>query len=189
MIYIKWFLLVTFNLVFKYLVAWPLTPFIVLFAKSDGWLPGWLSWFQTNDNSLDGDDGWKSGTRPFKNNDRRFYRYLNRCFWLWRNSLYGFNESVLSVKFCTGLDKICEILVIKGHPGVSNGPKGKSGTVWRYYYLNGKLKAWQYYYIRRLKRWPGRCIRINLGWKLFSYGGSSKTAHAALSCWVNRFTP
>ena len=35
-----------------------LAPVLPLFANSDGWLPKWLWWFQTPDNSLDGDQGW-----------------------------------------------------------------------------------------------------------------------------------
>lgn len=38
MIYVKWFLLVIFNLLLKYCIAWPLTPVIVLFANKNGWL-------------------------------------------------------------------------------------------------------------------------------------------------------
>lgn len=194
---IKWFFLVTFNVFLKYLVAWPITPIVVLFAQrkfvieGDGsppmleyWLPHWLWWFQTPDASLDGDGGWKSSSRPFLNESNRFKRYINRCFWLWRNSLYGFNEAVLSVPFGIGVEKLVTI----GNPDVGNGPGGRSGTVKRYYYRNGKLEAWQYYFIRRLKRFPHKCIRVNLGWKLFSFGNRF-SGHAALSVWVNHFIP
>jgi|GEM_PF-388410 len=178
---IKWALLSLFNLVLKYGIAWPLTPVIVLFAKPNGWLPDWLFWFQTNDASLDGDEGWKNGTRPFADNSG-FCRYVNRCFWLWRNSLYGFNQSVLAVDLTRDHLKLHVI----GDPSVGNGPGGKSGLVRRCLVQRGKILAWQWYYIRRLKHWPNRCIRINLGWKLFSFGNRPK-AHMALSAWVNRF--
>ena len=49
-------------------------------------LPNWLSWFQTPDNSLLGDDNWKqthTGT------------YWDQVKWLYRNSLYGFKWTVL----------------------------------------------------------------------------------------------
>jgi hypothetical protein len=51
-------------------------------------LPKWLSWFDTPDNSLFGDSKWNkehSGT------------YWNQVCWLYRNSLYGFKWTVLSL--------------------------------------------------------------------------------------------
>lgn len=36
-------------------IAWIISPVLPLFASSDGWLPRWLWWFQTPDNSIDGD--------------------------------------------------------------------------------------------------------------------------------------
>jgi hypothetical protein len=70
-----------------------LAPFLVLFQK-DGWLPNWCWWFQTWDNSLDGDNGWQTEHRPWLNTP---YYQLNsvqvwvcRFMWLWRNPAYGF---------------------------------------------------------------------------------------------------
>lgn len=58
-------------------------------------LPLWLSWFDTRDNSLLGDAKWyakhPAGT------------YWNMVAWLYRNSLYGFKWTVLSLP--------------EGHPG------------------------------------------------------------------------
>ena len=34
-------------------------PTILYFATHEAKLPRWLSWFDTYDNTLDGDDGWK----------------------------------------------------------------------------------------------------------------------------------
>jgi hypothetical protein len=183
LIYGKWLLLVVLNLILKYFLAWPLTPIVVLFTKSNGWLPNCLYWFQTNDNSIDGDEGWISGTRPFKINTG-FRCYINRCFWLWRNSLYGFNESVLSLTYPPIRDH-----EIVGDERVSNSP-GFSGTVKRYLYgTNHKLLAFQFYYIKQLKRWPNKCIRINLGWKLWNVKDmNAKKAHIVLAAWVNRFS-
>lgn len=51
-------------------------------------LPKWLYWFDTPDNSLLGDSKWQvqhSGT------------YWNQVCWLYRNSLYGFKWTVLSL--------------------------------------------------------------------------------------------
>lgn len=165
------------------MVAWPLTPIVVLFAKKDGWLPNWLYWFQTHDNSLDGDGGWITESRPFLRETSRLKRYVNRCFWLWRNSLYGFNESVLSVETGYGLEK----LVTKGNPAVSNHPLGVPGAVKRELYRNGRLIAWQWYYIKPLFFYKKKCLRINLGWKIWDYKPGIKQ-HMATSIGFNKFT-
>lgn len=169
--YIKWFVSVVFMFFAKYLIAWPLTPIVVLFTKQDGLLPSWLAWFGTPDNSMDGDYGWRKESRFFVNESNKFKRYINRCGWIWRNSLYGFNHSVLSIKYKTG-----DMLLLTGHPGVSNGPPGMSGTVVRHLVRKNKIIAWQWYYIRQYKRWPGKCIRINVGYKLWSFGALDRAA-------------
>jgi len=165
MMHIKWCLSIVVMFFAKYLVAWPLTPLVVLFVRGDGWLPGWLSWFGTPDNSMDGDGGWQTESRFFINESNKFKRYINRCGWIWRNSLYGFNRDVLSIKYKAG-----DTLVVIGDPNVSNGPPGFSGTVVRRLMRGGKIVAWQWYYIRQYKRWPKTCIRINLGYKLWGFG-------------------
>jgi hypothetical protein len=163
MIYFKFILLLIASLLFK-LVAQIIAPIIVLFAKSDGNLPNWLYWFGTVDHNLDGDKGWIETTRPIKIEKTKLDKYRNRVHWLWRNTADGFASSVLGVT--TGFYK--EEFIVKGDPLVTNGPLGKSGFVARYYKKRGKLEAFQFYYIRRYKRWPLKCIRINVGWKMFN---------------------
>jgi len=73
-----------------------------VFAGADGWLPAWLKWFQTFDNSLDA--GWKlqgnygnyltDGVEPVG-----LKRYIYRVFWLYRNPAYGFSYWALGVPF------------------------------------------------------------------------------------------
>ena len=186
MTYLKWFFLSVINLPLKYFVAWPLTPFIVLCVNKDGELPNWLFWFTTHDNLKLQDDGWIKESRPFLNESNRFKRYINRCFWLWRNSLYGFNHSVLSLESGIGVEK----LITKGDDNVGNGPAGHSGLVRRYLYRNGDLIAFQWYYVKQLKHLPRKCIRINLGWKLWAWKqGESNRMHVTLSGWLHKFTP
>ena len=60
-----------------------LNPFAAAFADDAGNLPSWLKWFQTFDNDLDA--GQRAGNTNFN------WRYLNRVFWLYRNSAYGFD--------------------------------------------------------------------------------------------------
>jgi hypothetical protein len=182
--YIKWFVLVIINMILKYFIAYLLTPIIVLFAKQDCNLPNWLFWFMTHDNTLDGDSGWKTESRPYLNESNRYKRYVNRCYWLWRNSLYGFDHSVLGIKYQSG-----DSVQVIGDNNISNGPPGVSGTVKRYLHRDGKVIAWQWYYIRQYKKWPNKCIRVNLGNKLWGDISVGNVAHIAASPWfLNKFT-
>ena len=76
------------------ILTFPLALLIVLFAKDEmGWvnnatakaigprLPRWLNWFQTWDNSLDGDAGFVAAHKP---------SWWSKVQWLWRNPFYGF---------------------------------------------------------------------------------------------------
>lgn len=183
MLYIKWFILAFGNLFLKYLVAYPTTPIIVLFSNPYGELPDWLYIFSTPDNTLDGDKGWKKETRPFLKESNKVQRYINRCFWLWRNSLYGFNERYLSVK-TEGNDYLAD----SGDTCITNGPNGKSGCSFRRLCRSTKVIAWEFYYVRRLKRFPTKCIRILLGYKLFQFRRyTSGKVSLALSAWINKF--
>lgn len=82
------------------IVAWIITPLLPLFrenrfgpidnANREGYeprLPLWLSWFDTPDNCLYGDDNW------YRKNGGSYWSMVG---WLYRNSLYGFKWSVLS---------------------------------------------------------------------------------------------
>ena len=51
-------------------------------------LPLWLSWFDTRDNPITGDDRFYAQNLP---------SYINMVKWLYRNSLYGFKWSVLAL--------------------------------------------------------------------------------------------
>lgn len=51
-------------------------------------LPVWLSWFDTPDNSLCGDQKWEQ---------THDCGYWSKVAWLYRNSLYGFKWTVLSL--------------------------------------------------------------------------------------------
>lgn len=82
------------------LFAYLITPVLPLFAmkrmgntdnnryQSVEWrLPIWLSWFDTPDNSLYGDDNWYEAHKP---------NYFSAVGWLYRNSCYGWKWSVLA---------------------------------------------------------------------------------------------
>ena len=162
---IKWFLLLLLNLSTNYLINFPLAPIVVLFANKEGWLPTWLWYFQTPDNPLDGDAGWQK-KKPYPKEKNKYQRWVNRFSWLHRNKLYGFSQAVLGIKYNYDTDTFKCV----GDPEIRNTPSpAKSGTVRRYLFRNGKLIAFQFYYIRQYKKWPKKCIRLNIGWKLWNF--------------------
>ena len=158
--YVKYIILVFISLIAD-VCNYFLAPFVVLFANQDGYLPRYLSWFQTPDNPLDGDGGWQREHRPFKVQDTKFKQWWNRTRWLYRNSMYGFAINVLGAK-----TKGTDVLVISGDVKTSNRPL-HNGICIRKLYRDGKLIYWQFYFV---KSWSDtRCIRINLGWKLWGF--------------------
>lgn len=176
MIYFYWFFLLIVNLSTN-LISLPLAPIVVLFAKPDGHLPNWLYYFDTIDNSLDGDVGWRTENMPYRPEKNCYQRWINRFHWLWRNRLYGFSRAVLSVAFNPVTDQI----FISGDDSIGNGPAGKPGWFFKRLMRNYrplteplplKLKCvgFQFYYIRQYKRWPNKCIRVLIGWKLANPG-------------------
>jgi hypothetical protein len=189
MLYIKYWFFAYISLILKYLVAYPLTPLLVLLNTGGDrpQLPTWLGWFDT-ENPLDGDEPWQTTWRPYLKQFNAYQRYINQCHWLWRNSLHNFQVDVMGVKLLgAGVD----ILEVVTDPTIQNTQPGKSGLVRRYIRRNGKIIAFHWYYIRQWKSFPDRCIRINLGWKLFGYTGKSgDTAQFTFSPWVcNNYTP
>jgi hypothetical protein len=187
-LYIKYGFMAVFSLVAKYFIAYPLTPFLVLFATGDDYptLPKWLDWFMTGDNSLDGDLPWRTEWRPFILEHDRLQRYINRCCWLWRNSLHNFQNDVMGVKL---QGKLCENILTIGDETIQNTQPGKSGLVKRYLRRDGEIAAFQWYYVRQWPWFPDRCIRINLGWKLWDYSGKAGVSQFTFSPWIwNNYT-
>ena len=52
--YLRWLCFLPASLAFD-VFGRLLAPIVVLFTDNDGWLPSWLWWWQTPDNSIDGD--------------------------------------------------------------------------------------------------------------------------------------
>lgn len=63
-----------------------------LFASKEGWLPPWLKWVQTFDDTLDA--GVRDGRYP-----PNTPRYWGRVMWLYRNTAYGFGYWALGMRF------------------------------------------------------------------------------------------
>ena len=165
MVYLKWFLFLIPSLAFD-VIGRLLTPVVVLFASDDGWLPEWLSWFQTPDNSLDGDRGhkerWGTSTEAWPT-------YVRRVAWLWRNCGYGFNINVIGFKHQEG-----DVKEVIGDEAVGD-KTGVSGTCRWKVFREGKLVCFQIYYVKHYKifgHW--KCVRAGCGWKIWSEPGPGR---------------
>ncbi|WP_278455099.1 DUF7338 family protein [Sutterella wadsworthensis] len=174
MLYVKWICLLPLSFVMA-VVGRVLAPILPFFAKSDGYLPSWLSWFQTPDNPLDGDKGhWERWPGV-----SAWATYRRRVAWLLRNVCYGFDISVLGQKTKPG-----DWLDMDGQEGVSDQPYGKSGYWLKRVYRGEKLACWHLYVIRQWSLLPSKCLRISMGWKLFSFDGLKEETHQ-LTCYCN----
>ena len=156
--YLIWALL-TFPSLIMAIAGRLLAPILPLFCNANGWLPDWLSWFQTPDNSCDGD----AGHRARWPKDGFFWTYCRRVAWLLRNVAYGFDIDVLG-KWVEPKDQITVI----GNPDIGD-LSGISGTCYRELIHEGKFIAFQWFYVRHYSIFSfHKCIRIGLGWKLWN---------------------
>lgn len=122
-----------------------LAPVLPLLANEAGWLPRWLWWFQTPDNSIHGDAGhalrWAGKSH-----------YLREVAWLLRNRAYGFKWTTLSAP----MDKAAR--VIDGDTRI-NRNDGRFGllriTMGPY---------WQWKLVKPIGF--GWCVMLNFGWLL-----------------------
>lgn len=164
MLYLKWLCFALSEKAMD-LLNYFTAPIVVLFADENGWLPEWLSWWQTPDNSLDGDEPWRSGRRPFAKNTG-WRRYVNRIAWLYRNSMYGYANSVVGVEKSPG----CILRKNFDWPdsGKPSGYDDAGGPALRWtLYKGGRKSAFQVFWVKRWGR--RRCIRVNIGWKLWDW--------------------
>lgn len=157
----RWFIYLPLALAFEVL-AKLLSPLLPLFARpAEGWcdngsrwlleprLPDWLAWFQTPDNSLWGDTGWRTIHCP-----NHFDSYLGMALWLWRNSACGFARSVLARTV-----QLADV-TYAGNPRTSHaGPYGV---------FRARAKgAWQFKWAAPVPG-TGWVVQLNLGWQINS---------------------
>lgn len=154
--WLRWSVLALASLAAKALNYF-LAPFVVPFASDSGWLPDWLSWFQTPDNSLDGDSGWRTEHWQWIKS-----RYIRRVLWLYRNSMYGFKIDILGVQLGQYF-----YYQHKGNQSVSDNPY-TPGWVYRTIKTadDGQI-AFQFYLI--VPTLSGKCLRAGAGWKLWQH--------------------
>lgn len=140
-----------------------LAPVIVLFADNDGWLPSWLSWFQTMDNSLDGDNGWRTEHWQWRFKlPAALATYVGRVGWLWRNPAYGFGIEKLTFPYP---------IQYSGNTAVNDSP-GVEG--WCHVDC-GDL--WQFVWVKRITQ--DKCIYCVFGWNIKGLIGSDERTHVA----------
>lgn len=152
-----WFGLLPISILFE-LFAKIMSPVLPVFAQTrwgpgdnnNAWelgprLPTWLAWFDTPDNSLSGDTGWRTIHCP-----RYWNSYLGQALWLWRNTACGFSHSVLSRKVWLSDIRFSgdpHIDAASGRYGVFRASDGKG--------------AWQ---LKIIKKVGGRAFYLNVGW-------------------------
>lgn len=177
MIYLKWLRTVPVMLVVTAL-TFPLAFVLPFFAEErEGWndngaykdwgwyLPKWLNWFQTPDNSLDGDEGWRVEHWQW-----RFKlpvvlaTYAGRVGWLWRNPGYGFGVVYLQ-SFEHNIER-----TYTGNPQVNDSP-GVEG----YCFVRAR-NLFQLVWAKRIS--ANKCIYCNFGWNIKGLL-DGKTEHTA----------
>lgn len=174
MIYIKWALMVPLMLVLTAL-TYPLAFILPFFARERegllnngtktgmGWyLPKWLNWFQTPDNSLDGDYGWRTEHWQW-----RFKlpcsTYVGRVGWLWRNPAYGFG--------CVMMAGDPILATFSGNQSVNDSP-GVEG-----YCLVHSQGLFQWVWVKRISE--GKCLYFNFGWGIKGLIDGAQRTHKA----------
>jgi hypothetical protein len=147
--YLLYPFLVLINLI-GVVLTFPLAFILVLFKlNQDGWLDNgtkwgtgprlfkWLSWFQTPDNSLDGDHGFQSLHNPC---------WWSKVQWLWRNPFYGF--AVKYLHGTTDISYLGDLHCDESHPG--------------YLYVYGQ-GLFQFVLFKPMF---GKTLYLNLGWNI-----------------------
>ena len=153
MIYFRYLLLIPISLILI-IVSIPLSIVLPLFATQQiGWcdnhsyqgigprLPNWLSWFQTPDNSLDGDATFLS---------LNGYGYWSQVKWLLRNPAYSFGLQYLNAPYGCA---------VSGDKTIKDNDNAKKG--WCLVHANG---LFQFTFVAPIGF--NRCFYCNLGWNI-----------------------
>jgi len=153
MIYLIYLILVPISLLITF-IGVVLAPLMVLFKKNKLWwcdnhsyqaigpvLPSWLNWFNTPDNTLNGDATFQSQNPP---------SYWSKVKWLWRNPAYSFALLYISAPYTTK---------VAGDPTIKDNDNAKAG--WCLVHANG---LFQFTSVTPIGF--SRCIYINLGWNV-----------------------
>ena len=153
MIYALYLVLIPLSLLLT-LIAVVLAPVLPMLATAqEGWLnnhakwgfgprlPTWLSWFQTPDNSLDGDATFEQ---------LNGISYWAKVKWLWRNPCYAFAIRYLNNPYYTQ---------VSGDKTIKDNDNAKAG--WCLVHANG---LFQFTFVAPIGF--SRCFYCNLGWNV-----------------------
>lgn len=153
MIYLIYLVLVPISLLLT-LLAVILAPVLPLFAVQKTWwcdnhsyvavgpvLPLWLNWFNTPDNTLNGDSTFQRLNPP---------SYWSKVKWLWRNPAYSFGLEYIHEPYTTE---------VKGDPTIKDNDNAKAG--WCFVKANG---LFQFTWIAPIGF--SRCFRFTGGWNI-----------------------
>jgi hypothetical protein len=153
MIYALYLVLIPLSLLLT-LIAVVLAPVLPMLATAqEGWLdnhakwgfgprlPTWLSWFQTPDNSLDGDATFEQ---------LNGISYWAKVKWLWRNPCYAFAIRYLNNPYYTQ---------VSGDKTIKDNDNAKAG--WCLVHANG---LFQFTLVAPIGF--SRCFYCNLGWNV-----------------------
>lgn len=131
------------------------------------YLPDWLSWFQTPDNSIDGDQGWREEHMQWRFKfPEPIATYLGRVGWLWRNPAYGVGLAEMipyeRVVWISGDLKVNDSPFVAGHFQVET----QDGRLFQY---------------RLVKQIPltNLYIYLNLGWNIRGLLGNPEPHYTA----------
>ena len=144
MIYLQYIFLTLVSLPLT-LIALLLAPLLPFLADKDGWLPDWLWWLQTPDNSIAGDPSFQAINGV---------GYLAQVKWLLRNPAYAFG-----VQYITG-DAVTSI---SGDPTIKDNDGAKEG--WCFVKV-GDL--FQFTHVKQIFS-TQRCLYVNFGWNIRGY--------------------
>ncbi len=163
--YIYWRDLLPASIMFT-LFAYVAAVFLPLFSRNN-WLPRWLWWFQTPDNSLEGDYGWKNEHWQWRFKLPKWLAtYVGQVGWLWRNPAYGFEwEGPLAANITSD-----SVVSWTGNPEIHNREHGITGFCLTDV-VTPTNEYWHYCLVKDLGVVFGqrRCLYLNFGWKLKTY--------------------
>lgn len=148
-----------------FLIAYILNPVFVLFrqvrkGRSDNnnadsiepRLPLWMAWFDTWDNSLYGDTGWRTIHCP------DYTKFWSMVKWLYRNPCKGFCTSILTAKIPEGTS-----FTVKSNVDGVTLNKNMNPPVYGYFFIKSSNG---YFHYRSVSNWLGLKWCFEFGWQL-----------------------
>jgi len=176
MMYLKWLLLLPVMIVVK-VATFPFAFILPFFAEErEGlldngtksglgyYLPKRLSIFQTPDNSLEGDEGWRVEHWQWRFKlPVSLATYVGRIGWLWRNPGYGVGREVMSGNPITAS--------YVGNENVNDSPLSEG------YILVKSQDLFQLTWCKKITE--TKCLYFVFGWNIKGLIGNHATKHIA----------